>query len=331
MSIDQFRCYRVTKEGDSAQGKLDKCAASELPEGEVTIEVSYSSLNYKDALAATGHPGVVRNFPHVPGIDASGVVVESSVPNLQNGDPVLVTGYEMGSGQWGGWSEYLRVPAEWVIPLPDDLTLESSMQLGTAGLTAALSVDALQHHGIKPEQGPILVTGATGGVGILAVKILAKSGYEVVAVTGKSDRVDWLKEQGASKVIGRDEVNDDSSRPLLKSQWAGAVDCVGGQPLTTILRSTQLGGCVTACGMVAGADLNMSVFPFILRGVTLVGIDSAWCPRDKRAALWRRFAGDWALNDLDSLSAIVTLNGVDQAVADILKGNIVGRTVVRVR
>jgi acrylyl-CoA reductase (NADPH) len=329
--MSDFSCYIVEKDSqDQFKSHLGRASFADLPEGEVLIKVAYSSLNYKDALAATGRPGVARKFPHVPGIDAAGVIAESTSPEFQQGQKILVTGYDLGAGRWGGWSEYARVPAEWVIPLPQGLTLEGAMQLGTAGFTAALSVNALMKHEIAPQSGEIVVTGATGGVGCLAVAMLAKLGYTVVAVTGKADRHDWLKQIGAAKVIGRGDVDVKGGNPLMKAVWAGAVDTVGGNVLATLLRSTHIGGCVTACGLVAGPELVTTVFPFILRGVTLCGIDSGWTKRDRRLHLWRLMAGDWKPDRLAEVSTEVALKDIDGPVQMILAGGIVGRTVVRV-
>lgn len=331
MIHDPFRCYLASKgEDGKVTGEVTQQPLTSLPEGEVLIEVTASSLNYKDGLAANGHPGVVKTLPHVPGIDAVGTVAESTSDQFAPDDPVLVTGFELGAGQWGGWSQHVRVPAEWVIPLPNGLHPTTAMQLGTAGLTAALSVDALLAHHIKPDDGEILVTGSTGGVGILAVKLLAKLGYQVVAVSGKKDKYDWLKELGAVRVIGREEVVDDSKRPLLKAQWAGAVDTVGGETLATILRSTKLGGCVTACGLVGGDKLPTTVYPFILRGVTLCGIDSAWCPREKRSLIWQKLGGEWELDGLNDITTTVNLDEIGDLVPEILAGKIAGRVVVRI-
>jgi putative YhdH/YhfP family quinone oxidoreductase len=249
---------------------------------------------------------------------------------LQKGQKVLVTGYDLGAGRWGGWGEYVRVPAEWVIPLPHGLSLVGAMQLGTAGFTAALSVDALRRHEITPQSGEIVVTGSTGGVGCLAVSMLAKLGYTVVAVTGKADHHDWLKELGASRVIGRADVDVKGGNPLLKAAWAGAVDTVGGNVLATLLRSTHIAGCVTACGLVAGPELPTTVFPFILRGVTLCGIDSGWCKRERRLELWRLMAGEWKPDRLAEVSTEIALKDVDEPVQRILAGGIAGRTVVRI-
>jgi acrylyl-CoA reductase (NADPH) len=328
--MSDFTCYVVEKDANGQfKGGVGRRSLSELPEGEVLIRVAYSSLNYKDALAATGRPGVARKFPHVPGIDAAGEIAESNVPQFRVGQKVLVTGYELGAGRWGGWAEYVRVPAEWIIPLPDGLSLVESMRFGTAGFTAALSVDALKRHEITPQSGEVVVTGATGGVGCLAVAILAKLGYPVVAMTGKADQHDWLKQLGATRIIGRADVDVQGGNPLLKSIWAGAVDTVGGNILATLLRSTQIGGCVTACGLVAGPELVTTVFPFILRGVTLCGIDTGWTRRDRRLELWRLLAGPWKPDRLAEVSKEVSLKDVDEPVQRILAGGIVGRTVVR--
>jgi acrylyl-CoA reductase (NADPH) len=329
--MSDFTCYLVEKDShDQIKSGLGRRNLSDLPEGEVLIKVAFSSLNYKDALAATGRPGVARRFPHIPGIDAAGEVAETSSPVFQKGQKVLVTGYDLGAGRWGGWAQYVRVPAEWVIPLPHGMSLVGAMQLGTAGFTAALSVDAIKRHEITPESGEVVVTGATGGVGCLAVSMLAKLGYTVVAVTGKADRHDWLKELGAARVIGRADVDVKGGNPLLKALWAGAVDTVGGNVLATLLRSTHIGGCVTACGLVAGPELPTTVFPFILRGVTLCGIDSGWCRRERRLELWRLMAGDWKLDRLAEVSTQIDLKDVDEPVQRILAGGIAGRTVVRI-
>jgi putative YhdH/YhfP family quinone oxidoreductase len=316
----------------NAGGQVAACAerltVDELPPADVLIRVAYSSLNYKDALASQGHPGVVRSLPHVPGIDCSGVVEESSSPQFKPGDEVIVTGYELGSGHWGGYSEFVRVPAEWIVPLPAGLTIRESMIYGTAGFTAAQCVAAIIARGIEPKRGPVVVTGSTGGVGSIAVAILAKLGYEVEAVTGKAEQHDWLRKLGAHAILGREEIADDTDRPLLRSRWAAAVDTVGGKPLATILRSTQHRGCVSACGLVAGTDLHTTVYPFILRGVMLAGIDSANCPRPERLEMWQKLAGPWYINQLDSLADEITLDELPDRIEKILAGQIAGRTVV---
>ena len=299
-----------------------------LPPGDVLIHVQYSSLNYKDALATQGHPGVVRTFPHVPGIDFAGAVVESASDAYLPGDKVLVTGYELGAGQWGGYAALVRVPADWIVPLPEGLTLRDAMIYGTAGFTAAQSVAAIVDRGIKPDRGPVIVTGATGGVGCFAVAILAKLGYDVSAVTGKHEQAEWLRQLGAKSILGRGDVVDETDRLLLPAKWAAAVDTVGGRPLGTIVRSIQHRGVVTACGLVAGLEIPLTVYPFILRGVTLAGIDSAKCPRPERLAMWQKLAGPWCIAQLNNVAEEVTLDDLPDRVQKILAGKIVGRTLV---
>jgi acrylyl-CoA reductase (NADPH) len=326
--ITRFPCLMVRKEGERATAAAERITRDQLPAGEVTIEVAYSSLNYKDALASQGHPGVVRSLPHVPGIDCAGTVVESASPKYRAGDQVLVTGYELGAGHWGGFSAFVRVPAEWIVPLPAGLTMREAMIYGTAGFTAAQCVTAIVERGIGPDRGEVVVTGATGGVGCLAVAILAKLGYQVAVVTGKATQEGWLREIGAAKILGREELADASDQPLLKSRWAAAVDTVGGVPLTNIVRSLAYRGCVAACGLVAGTELPLSIYPFILRGVTLAGIDSAKCPRPQREEMWRKLSGPWRVDHLDRLAHEVTLDELPDMIAEILAGRVVGRTLV---
>ena len=321
--------YVVRKAADgTVSASVESVALNDLPSGEVLVRVAYSSLNFKDALASQGHPGVVRTFPHVPGIDCAGMVVESSSVDYRPGDEVLITGYELGAGHWGGYAGFVRVPAEWIVPLPSGLTIREAMIYGTAGFTAAQCVTAIAERGIKPHHGQVVVTGATGGVGSLAVAMLAKLDYEVAAVTGKENQHDWLRRLGANEILTRKDVLDDTDRPLLATRWAAGVDTVGGNPLTTILRSLQHRGCVAACGLVAGTDLPLTIYPFILRGVSLAGIDSAKCPRPQRLEMWQKLAGPWRIDRLGELTEEITLDELPDRVQKILAGQIAGRTIV---
>jgi acrylyl-CoA reductase (NADPH) len=329
MLPENFRCFLVKKTGKSQiEAAVESRPLVELPAGDVLVQVAYSSVNYKDVMASQGHPGVARKFPHVPGIDAAGTVVQSTSSEFRVGDSVLLTSYELGVERWGGWSEYVRVPADWLIPLPAGLSLAESMILGTAGLTAGLCVRALQHHGINPNSGEVLVTGSTGGVGSLSVMLLGTLGFQVVAVSGKSDQYEWLHELGAARVIPREEVLDDGDRPLLKTRWAGAIDTVGGSTLSSLLRSVANEGCVAACGVVGGPKLESSVYPFILRGITLRGIDSAWCSMARRREVWDLLAGAWKPPMLNDISQTVTLSQLKETVQTISEGRHIGRTLV---
>lgn len=318
------------QDDDSLSVQVETLSQEALPPGDVLIEVECSSLNFKDALATQAHPGVVRELPHVPGIDCAGTVATSNSESLSAGDQVLVTGYELGAPRWGGFSGFVRVPAEWVVPLPQGFSPRDAMAYGTAGFTAAQCVGAIRHHGIEPENGEVVVTGATGGVGLVSIALLANLGYSVVAVTGKSEMAEPLQQLGAKEIVPREEVNDTSGKPLLSERWAAAVDTVGGNTLATLLRSAKHRGCVAACGLVGGDDLPTSVYPFILRGVTLAGIDSAKCPRGPRLEVWQRLFGDW--NVLDRLQPVireVTLTGVLGEVEKMLAGKNFGRVLVR--
>ena len=325
-----FPCLMVRRGDDGAIScAVEETTVDALPPGEVLIQVTGSSLNYKDALACRAHEGIVRSLPHVPGIDCVGRVVESESPDYCPSDPVLVTGYELGSGQWGGFAEFVRVPAEWVVRLPAELTPDEAMTYGTAGFTAAQCVQRIVDHGVTPDDGEIVVTGATGGVGCLAVALLAKLGYDVAAVTGKPEQKEMLTRLGAKSILAREEVNDATDRPMLKTRWAAAVDTVGGNVLATLVRTVGYRGCITACGLVAGDQLPLTVYPFLLRGLTLYGIDSAKCPREQRLEIWRRLAAEWKLNDLEFLRREVTLSELPAAVEQMLAGKSHGRVLVR--
>ena len=308
--------------------RIVKRSVNDLPPGELLLRVHYSSLNYKDALSATGRPGVTKTYPHTPGIDAAGVVEADTSGRFRPGDEVIVTGYDLGMNTAGGFGQYVRVPAAWGVPLPSGLSLRESMVLGTAGFTAGLSVYRLAAAGVAPDAGEILVTGATGGVGSIAVGILAKAGYRVVAATGKASEANYLRDLGASEVIDRQAVVEGAERPLLKERWAGAVDVVGGTTLAAVLKATRYGGVVTCCGLVGAPDLPVNVFPFILRGVSLLGIDSVQCPAEPRREIWQRLAGSWKPANLEETLTEVTLQTLELAIAAILAGQMRGRTLV---
>jgi putative YhdH/YhfP family quinone oxidoreductase len=307
--------------------EIRKKELSDLPAGELLIEVKYSSLNYKDGLSASGNKGVTRKYPHTPGIDAAGVVATSSTSQFGAGEQVIVTGFDLGMNTPGGFGQYISVPAAWVVKLPQGLTLKESMGYGTAGLTAALCVLRLMAFGLTKDSGEVLVTGATGGVGSIAVGILSKLGYNVVAATGKTNEMDFLTGLGAKAIISRDEANDTSGRPLQKSRWAGVIDTVGGNILATAIKSTKYGGLVAACGNTMSADLAVSVYPFILRGVSLLGVDSVEIPMNTRLRTWQKLAQDWKL-DLSGIVSECALEELSPKIDLILKGGIRGRVVV---
>ena len=300
----------------------------DLPAGDLLVKVHYSSLNYKDALSATGRPGVTRHYPHTPGIDASGVVIESAGNAFAPGDSVIVTGHDLGMDTAGGYGQYIRIPSDWALPLPAGLSLRESMILGTAGFTAGLSVWKLRQNGVQPGGGDILVTGASGGVGSIAVAILSRAGYRVVAATGKSAESGFLQTLGAAEVIGREQVLAWAERPMMKERWAGVVDVVGGEMLAAAIKATRYGGTVTCCGLVGSADLNVNVFPFILRGVSLLGIDSVQCPRRMREAVWEKLAGEWKPADLEATATECTLQSLEGYIQRVLNGSSRGRTLV---
>jgi putative YhdH/YhfP family quinone oxidoreductase len=301
----------------------------DLPPGDVLVQVRYSSLNYKDALSASGNKGVTRNYPHTPGIDAAGTVAQSTSAQFKPGDNVIVTSYDLGMNTAGGFGQFIRVPAQWVVPLPYGINLRESMCYGTAGFTAALSVYQLEAHGIAPEKGDVLVSGATGGVGGIAVSILAKIGYQVTAVNGLVDEADYLREIGAQNIISISEAADKSGRPLLKGRWAASVDTVGGEILATTIKSMGSNAVVTCCGNVASPDLPINVFPFILRGVTLIGIDSQNCPMPLRQKTWQKLASDWKIPTMEQVVDEIALDDLDQRIEMMLSGKHRGRAIVK--
>lgn len=324
-----FPCYLVTKDASGIRGAVATCSESDLPAGELLIRVGYSSLNFKDALSATGNPAVTRKFPHVPGIDAAGIVERSDSPLFQAGDAVVVTGFDQGQNTWGGMAGYVRVPAAWAVRLPTNLTPRDAMIYGTAGLTAAQCVEALVARGVTPASGEVVVTGASGGVGSIAVGILAKLGYTVAAVSGKPEAADLLKKLGAASILTRADVVDESPKPLLAARFAGAVDTVGGKTLGTVLRSLKRAGVCAACGLVGGVEIPITVMPFILRGIDLAGIDSVECPMEQRVRIWNNLSDAWRLPLLSELAHEITLRDVPAQVDRILKGGVTGRVIIR--
>jgi acrylyl-CoA reductase (NADPH) len=326
-----FRAFVARTTDAGTRGAAEELTLDALPAGEVTIAVEYSSLNYKDALAATGQNKVAASYPHVPGIDAAGTVAASSDPAWTPGTRVLVTGFEFGAPRWGGWARYARVPSAWVVRIPDTLSTFEAMAIGTAGFTAALAVEALARNGTTPDSGPIVVTGATGGVGCLAVDMFARAGYRVLAVTGKADRHDWLRMLGASEILPREAVslaNEAKPRPLLPTRWAGALDNVGGATLEALVRGTQIGGNVALCGLVGGADYRGTVMPFILRGVGLLGITSSNTAMPVRQHLWQRLATDLRPRHLADVARTVPLEALPDEIDRMLAGQAFGRVVV---
>jgi acrylyl-CoA reductase (NADPH) len=325
-----FKALIVDKQDEQFSVEVQKRTLADLPEGEVLIRVHYSSVNYKDSLASIPNGNIVTRYPFLPGIDLAGVVVSSSDARFQEGDEVIATSYEIGVSHFGGYSEYARIPAKWIVPLPDGLTLKEAMVIGTAGFTAALSVQRLEENNVTPDQGKVLVTGATGGVGSFAVSILAKRGYQVEASTGKESEHDYLKKLGASAVIPREEVFDGKIRALGKQKWFAAVDPVGGEPLASLLSQIQYGGSVAASGLTAGTKLPATVFPFILRGINLLGIDSVYCPMEARLKIWDRLASDFKPANLEDLiQDEVTLEQLPEVLPTLLKAQARGRIIVK--
>lgn len=324
-----FKAVMVEKTDDQQSTSIVDVDEASLPEGDVTIDVEYSTLNYKDGLAITGSPGVVRSWPMVPGIDLAGVVAESSNPAHAVGDRVVLNGWGIGEGHWGGLAQKARVDGGWLVPLPDAFTAEQAMAIGTAGYTAMLCVLALEAHGVTPDRGPVIVTGAAGGVGSTAVAILAKLGYEVAASTGRPQEADYLTNLGASEIIDRATLSE-PGRPMGRGRWAGAVDSVGSHTLANVLATTLDNGCVAACGLAQGADLPASVLPFILRGVVLAGVNSVTQPIEKRIECWNRLATDLDASKLASMTTVVPLAESLPLAERILAGDVRGRVVVDV-
>jgi acrylyl-CoA reductase (NADPH) len=330
MIPDTFRAFVAERHDDDVTREVRTLTAADLPEGEVTVQVAWSSVNYKDALASIPKGKVARISPLVPGVDLAGRVVASAADGIAEGDEVIVHAYDLGVAHHGGFAEYARVPAAWVVPMPEGLSTRQAMAIGTAGFTAALSVHLLEERGLRPGDGPVLVTGATGGVGSTAVGMLAQLGYEVVASSGKTAAHDWLRALGATEVIDRSETSAESKRPLESERWAGAVDCVGGTTLAYILRTLRYGAAVAASGNTGGVALPTTVLPFILRGVALLGVDSVNTPLELRRQLWARLAGDLRPPGLDDvLVSEIALEDLDETLDMILGGGVRGRRLVR--
>jgi putative YhdH/YhfP family quinone oxidoreductase len=330
---ESFRALVADKDGDDVRRSLTDLSPADLPEGDVTVRVGWSSVNYKDALAVSPKGQVARTYPLVPGIDLAGEVIAGDDGEVRAGQQVIVHGYDLGVAHHGGFAEIARVPAGWVVPLPDGLSTRDAMALGTAGYTAALSVVRLEAHGLSPEtaRGPVLVLGATGGVGSTAVGILAARGYEVHAATGKAGEADFLRSLGASEVLSREETSAQSDRPMEKQRWAAVVDPVGGAATAYALRTTRYGGAVAASGLTGGTKLETTIFPFILRSVSLLGVDSVATPMAERREVWERLAGDLRPRGLeDTITREITLDDVDPFLDEVLAGKARGRTVVRV-
>jgi acrylyl-CoA reductase (NADPH) len=326
--VDNFRALVLHEEGGKVVPRLETVDESRLPAGEVTVAVEYSTLNYKDGMILEGQGRLVRTYPHVPGVDFAGTVVSSDSPEFQPGDPIVLTGWRVGELQWGGYAERARVKAEYLVRRPAGLSARQAMAIGTAGFTAMLAVIALERHGLVPAAGEVLVTGAAGGVGSIAVSLLAALGYRVVASTGRPELHEYLTGLGAAELIDRAALAAEPTRPLDRERWAGAVDAVGGATLATVLTQLKYRASVAACGLAGGSDLPATVIPFLLRGVNLLGIDSVMCPREERLPAWERLARDLPLDRLEQITQSVPLGEVTALAPRILKGEVRGRIII---
>ncbi len=327
MEKQEFSAYVVEEQSHGFEGSIKTKCIGDLPENNLLIRVIYSSLNYKDALSASGNRGVTRKYPHTPGIDAVGTVIHSADRKFSKNDTVIVTSYDLGMNTAGGFGQYIRVPSDWAVKLPEAMTMKESMILGTAGLTAAMSVYKLIEH-IKPEDGNIVVSGATGGVGSLSIAILKKLGYTITAISGKEMEHDFLSELGASNIIPRKDFEEEDARPILKASFSGGIDTVGGKILENLIKSTKPMGVITCCGNVASPKLNMTVFPFILRGISLIGIDSQNYPMTYREIVWNKLAKDWKPDTLPDMFTEVSLSELSDHIRLMLEGKLKGRTIL---
>ena len=325
---DKFEALVLSQTDDKTEKKVMKLGVDDLPEGDVLVRVEYSDVNYKDGMIVNGIGGLVRQYPHVPGIDFAGVVEESYHSRFKSGDKVVLTGWRVGEVHWGGYAQKARVNGDWLVALPDALSTRQAMAVGTAGLTSMLCVKALESNGITPKAGPVLVTGAAGGVGSIAVAILARLGYSVAASTGREALHGYLKSLGATEIVARAELAEVSKRPLEKEIWAGAVDTVGSTTLARVLAQLKYNGSVAACGLAAGPKLETTVIPFLLRGINLLGIDSVMQPYENRVATWNRIASDLPHDKLEEMTEVIGLEDVGKAAAEILAGQVRGRLVV---
>ncbi|MBC8451712.1 MAG: oxidoreductase [Rhodospirillaceae bacterium] len=325
---DNFKALVLSESDGKVGNEIQELATSDLPEGDVLVRVEYSDVNYKDGMVVNGIGGLVRNYPHVPGIDFAGVVEESSHSRYAAGDKVVLTGWRVGEVHWGGYAQKARVNGDWLVPLPEGLSTKQAMAVGTAGLTSMLCVMALEDHGLTKSDGPVLVTGAAGGVGSVAVSILARLGYEVGASTGREAQHEYLKSLGATTIVARSDLSEPNKRPLESETWAGAVDTVGSTTLARVLAQVKYGGSVAACGLAGGPKLEVTVLPFLLRGVNLLGIDSVMQPFENRVGVWNRIASDLPHDKLEEMTEVIGLSGVAEAASSILSGQVRGRLVV---
>ena len=321
----EYNALVTTEDNKSFINSIEKRDISTLPDNDTLIKVKFSSLNYKDALSASGNKGVTRNYPHTPGIDAAGIIEETTSQNFQVGDEVIITGYDMGMNTYGGFGEYIRVPQEWIVKKPDSLSLSESMAFGTAGLTAGLCLRKLLLHGLKPDDGEVFVSGVTGGVGIISLMLFSKLGFDVTAITGKMDQEKLLKDLGAKTVLDRNDLDSDLISPLQKPIYAGGIDAVGGKILSNLICSTSQRAAIACCGMVGGLSLDTSIFPFILRGLSLFGIDSAESLLETKEEVWNNFATSWKLENIDENIKDISLNELPSEIDKILDGKQIGR------